>query len=123
MASPEGLRLLFGPRLPKDVADIIFEFGFHLWLARPHRWAQKMGRRVRRSEWCEVWGVAKGDLSEQARKLVGFDEYWRTILRDNPIIYGWNVRVSPQGTFCKCGSAMNPGSCDQCQVFRPRNPS
>lgn len=35
MASPDGLRLYFGDRLPPELRELIFEYGFHLWLARP----------------------------------------------------------------------------------------
>jgi len=66
---------MLGRRLPNDVADIIFGHEFHLWLARPHnRWAQSGSGHLRRSEWCEVRGVAKADLSERARQLVDFDK-------------------------------------------------
>ena len=41
MASPNGLRLYFGRRTPPEVLDMIFEFGFNIWLRRRHditRW-------------------------------------------------------------------------------------
>ena len=117
MASPEGVCLMLGRRLPEDVAGVIFGYGFHLWLARPHnRWAQSGPEHLRRSEWCEVCGVAEGDLSERARQLVDFDKYWkRTMLSGLPSLPGWTARISRH--FCGCGPASNPKSCDQCQVF------
>ena len=36
MASPDGLRLYFGSHLPDEVLELIFQYGFHLWLAKPH---------------------------------------------------------------------------------------
>ena len=36
MASPDGLRLYFGSSLPDEVLELIFQYGFHLWLAKPH---------------------------------------------------------------------------------------
>ena len=96
MASPEGLCLKLGRRLPKDVADIIFEFGFHLWLARPHnRWAQSGPGRLHRSERCVVYGVPKGVLSKRARELVESGKYWeRTTLSGLPSLPGWTAFVS-----------------------------
>jgi hypothetical protein len=121
MASPESLCAVFGRRLPKELADIIFEYGFHLWLATPHnRWAYRDMGRYQRSESNTICGVKKSDLSERARELVEFDDYWEWKVLRGEASYGWTLRVSPQGTFCKCGSAENPRSCDQCQVFRPR---
>jgi hypothetical protein len=96
MASPEGVCLMLGRRLPKDVADIIFEFGFHPWLARPHnRWAQSGPGHLLRSEWCEVCGVPKDILSKRARELVEFDKYWeRTMLSGLPSLPGWTAVIS-----------------------------
>ena len=36
MASPDGLRLYFGSHLPDEVLELSFQYGFHLWLAKPH---------------------------------------------------------------------------------------
>ena len=80
MASPEGLCLLFGPRLPKDVADIIFEFGFNLCLSRPYDVVMQLDMEYgTHSAWGTLRIVAKGDLSQGARKLVKFDEYCKQI--------------------------------------------
>jgi hypothetical protein len=76
MASPESLCLVFGRRLPKDVADIIFEYGFHLWLSRPHDVVTQLDMEYgTHAAWGTMRVVTKGDLSERARELVNFDEY------------------------------------------------
>ena len=36
MASPAGLQLFLGNRLPDAALQRIFEFGWHLWLAKPY---------------------------------------------------------------------------------------
>ena len=36
MASHDGLRLYLGKYAPDEVLKHIFEYGFHLWLAKPH---------------------------------------------------------------------------------------
>lgn len=45
MASPAGLQLFLGRRLPDEVLQRIFEFGLHLWLAKPYdvwtRWERQ----------------------------------------------------------------------------------
>ena len=46
MASPAGLQLYFGRRVPDEVLQRIFEFGFHIWLAKPHDVATEMGEVV-----------------------------------------------------------------------------
>ena len=77
MASPDGLRLYFGRHAPPEVLDMIFEFGFNLWLGQRHdimRWepfyddSQQVWSR-------EVWYttallVREEQLSAYARKLV-----------------------------------------------------
>ena len=45
MASPDGLRLYLGKHALPDVLDLIFQYGFHLWLAKPHN-AQRSVMRV-----------------------------------------------------------------------------
>ena len=75
MASPESLCLVFGRRLPKDVADIIFEFGFHLLLSRPHDVVVQLDMEYgTHAAWGTLRIVAKGDRSERARDLVKFDK-------------------------------------------------
>ena len=76
MASPESLCAVFGRRLPKDVADIIFEYGFHLWLSRPHDVAVQLDMDYgTHAALGTMRLVAKGALSERARDLVKFDKY------------------------------------------------
>ena len=80
MASPEGPCLAFGRRLPKEVADIIFEFGFHLWLSRPHDVVAQLDMEYgTHAAWGTLRSVIRGDLSERARDLVKFDEYCEQI--------------------------------------------
>jgi hypothetical protein len=82
MASPDGLCLVFGRRLPKDVADIIFGYGFHLWLARSHDVVVQLDMEYgTHAAWGTMRVVAKGDLSERARELVKFDDYCDRIQR------------------------------------------
>ena len=74
MASPESLCAVFGRRLPKDVADIIFGYGFHLWLARPHDVAVQLDMDYgTHAALGTMRLVAKDALSERARDLVKFD--------------------------------------------------
>jgi hypothetical protein len=47
MASPAGLQLYFDKRLPDEVLQRIFEFGFHIWLAKPHDITTQMGEVVK----------------------------------------------------------------------------
>ena len=87
MASPESLRLYFGNRLPPDVLDIIFQYGFHLWLAKPVE-AWKVVERdyadtYRPSPWYRdtfrtiIWLVVEYSLSRAARRLVNYEDYVR----------------------------------------------
>ena len=73
MASPDGLRLFFGNRLPSDVLDNIFAYGFHLWLAKPVDIicdVECLGNDLHTDR-----AVLAEDLSERARKVVDFDRY------------------------------------------------
>ena len=36
MASPDGLRLYFGRALPPDLLQLIWEYGWNVWLGKPH---------------------------------------------------------------------------------------
>ena len=78
MASPDGLRLYFGNRLPLGVLDIIFQYGFHLWLAKPvdviytvHLPCPDHIQTTR--------AVLAESLSERTRRLVQFDRYFSDI--------------------------------------------
>jgi hypothetical protein len=85
MASPDGLRLFFGNRLPNDVLDNIFAYGFHLWLAKPVDIicdVECLGNDLHTDR-----AVLAEDLSERARKVVDFDryfnksQYWGLVVR------------------------------------------
>ena len=74
MASPDGLRLFFGNRLPSDALDNIFAYGFHLWMAKPVDVicdVEEFGNDLH-----TVRAVLAEDLSERARKVVDFDRYF-----------------------------------------------
>ena len=75
MASPVGLRLYCGRRAPPEVLDMIFEFGFNIWLRRrrditrwePHANDDGTGRVVYMTT---ALLVREEQLSAYARKLV-----------------------------------------------------
>ena len=83
MASPDGLRLYLGSRLPPEVLENIFGYGFHLWLAKPVDFVANSdydGIPVRvyttRNMVPERW------LSERACKLVDYDRYDMDLFKD-----------------------------------------
>ena len=87
MASPKGLRLFLGSRLPDEVLDLMFSFGVHLWLAAPYdAFYQVLYENGRRGYTCyrqyRMWTnipvVSPYDLSESTRALVKYDEYRRS---------------------------------------------
>ena len=80
MASPESLCAVFGRRLPKDVADIIFEYGFHLWLSRPYDVVTLHDMEYgTHKAWGTMRLVTRRDLNEPARDLVKFEKYCEEI--------------------------------------------
>ena len=84
MASPDGLRLYFGNRLPPDVADLIFAYGFHLWLAKPVDFVANSdydGVPVRVYTTRNM--ALERSLSERACKLVNYDRYEWAFFKSN----------------------------------------
>ena len=83
MASPDGLRLYFGSRLPPDVADLIFQYGFHLWLAKPYTFYKRVRTvyetrttaRHRVDFLTTIMVVDYHSLSPATRKLVNHYDY------------------------------------------------
>ena len=85
MASPQVLQVLFCRRLPGAVDALIFEMGFHLWLAQPMdvvtqfelEHGPHMAHSTRRL-------VCREQLSDGARRLVNFESYRDDILYQEP---------------------------------------
>ena len=79
MASPDGLRLYFGNRLPPDVADLIFAYGFHLWLAKPVDFVANSDYEGVPVHVYTTRNMAlERSLSERACKLVNYARYeWK----------------------------------------------
>ena len=77
MASPDGLRLYLGRRLPQEVLEHIFCYGFHLWMKEPVEVTEVLerGRGWARAETMVWWLVLMDRLSDSARRLVDFDRY------------------------------------------------
>jgi hypothetical protein len=73
MASPEGLRLYFGRRMPPEVRDIVFAYGFHLWLAKPLDVVERLELDgFEAFGYTTVAGVPRWALSDRARRVVDF---------------------------------------------------
>ena len=100
MASPDGLRLFLGNRLPGEVLDIIFSFGFHLWLATPHNAFYQVyyhnGKDGR--DGCHMYRmwttvrVVRDVLSPYAKKLVNYEAYYHSIARNRKLIMRYEAR-------------------------------
>jgi hypothetical protein len=78
MASPRGLRLYFGSRLPDEVLDNIFSYGFHLWLAKPHDVIGYAGLGAEGITGTAVF-VWLHWLSDEAREMVQHGAYFKTL--------------------------------------------
>ena len=102
MASPDGLRLFLGNRLPGEVLDNIFSFGFHLWLATPHNAFYQVyyhngkdgrdGYHMYRL-WTTVrlvwaWRI----LSPYTRNRVNYEEYLHSIVGNRKLRVRHNAR-------------------------------
>lgn len=79
MASPAGLRLYLGSRLPEEVLDNIFCHGFELWLGRPYEAVYQIhspnGRWRFYQAWTTVRVVEPDALSDRAHLLVNYILY------------------------------------------------
>ena len=77
MASPQGLRLFFAGSLPGDVLDNIFAYGFHLWLAKPVDFIERIGYEEGRdlTGYTTKLFVMEYSLSTQAARVVEYDMY------------------------------------------------
>ena len=100
MASPDGLRLFLGNRLPGEVLDCIFSFGFHLWLATPNNAFYQVyyhngkdgrdGYHMYRL-WTTVrlvWDI----LSPYTQNLVNYEEYLNSIVRNRKLSVRYEAR-------------------------------
>ena len=82
MASPQGLRLFFASRMPGDVLDNIFAYGFHIWLAKPVDFIERLDL----DEGRELVGyttklfVMEYSPSERAARMVRYDWYQARII-------------------------------------------
>ena len=80
MASPDGLRLCLGCHAPSDVLDLVFQYGFHLWLARPvdmlalhcYNYNYVVYETTR---YCVLYE----QLSDSARRTANYDAYWDSL--------------------------------------------
>ena len=94
MASPDGLRLFLGNRLPGEVLDNIFSFGFHLWLAKPVDIVYDVNCLGNDIE--TTTAVLKHSLSKRACRVVNYEGYFggiqlsesarRGMVFDGPVI-------------------------------------
>ena len=77
MASPQGLRLFFASSLPGDVLDNIFAYGFHVWLAKPVDFVERIGYDEGRdlTGYTTKLFVMEYSLSRHAAMVVGYDMY------------------------------------------------
>jgi hypothetical protein len=108
MASPDGLRLYFGSRLPEEVLELIFQYGWHLWLAKPHLIAAYAANSVRDlTAWeltltvrlvpastrfkagvADRLGFGTGDRWRQYRaRVLGTYDKWRWMGLDQPRVF------------------------------------
>ena len=79
MASPDGLRLCLGRHAPSDVLDLVFQYGFHLWLARPVTmlaFTAYEGDTVQyeTTRYCVLYE----QLSDSARRTADYNAYWHS---------------------------------------------
>ena len=85
MASPDGLRLCLGRHAPSDVLDLVFQYGFHLWLARPLNVTTRI-ITPGGGEWTS-WGSRRVVSASQLRAgtciLVDHNRCWRGIFFPN----------------------------------------
>ena len=94
MASPDGLRLFLGNRLPGEVLDNIFSFGFHLWLAKPVDIVYDVNCLGNDIE--TTTAVLKHSLSKRTCRVVKYEGYFggiqlsdisrRDMVFDGPVI-------------------------------------
>jgi hypothetical protein len=97
MASPEVLQVIFCRKLPGGVHVLLFEMGFHLWMAQPVDvvtqfeldYGPHMAHSTRRM-------VCREQLSDEAQMLVNFESYHENILDEDPRLeIFWNGLARP----------------------------
>ena len=110
MASPDGLRLYFGKYSSLDVNGLIFQYGFHLWLAKPRD--AYMGyakgfighRELSYRRWTTIRVVHSLELTSYARHVVDYWKYYDEVCDGaqvyepaRPMVFELRYRNIPNG--------------------------